>query len=141
MDDKPHRKPHEAVHLAHPLAVAPGQIIVDRHNMDALSGQRIEIRRQNGHQRLALAGLHLGNAPLMEHDAADQLYSEGLHAQHPPGRLPHGGESLRKNIVRILPLGKAGPELVGLGAQLRVRQFLERRIKGLYFIDNRIYPF
>ena len=51
----------EAVDAAHPLRVALGQVVVDGDHVDALVGDRIEIRRQSAGQRLALAGLHLGD--------------------------------------------------------------------------------
>ena len=38
------------------------------------------MRRKGGHQGLAFAGLHLGDAALMEDDAADELHPVGLHA-------------------------------------------------------------
>ena len=63
--DAPDGEAQELVQPAHPLGVKGGQILVDRHDMHALSGQRIQIGRERRHQRLALAGAHLGDAPLM----------------------------------------------------------------------------
>ena len=37
----------------HPLHVAPGQVVVDRDQVDALAGERVQVERQRGHQRLA----------------------------------------------------------------------------------------
>ncbi len=113
VDDKPHAQPHETVHLAHPLAVAAGKIVVDSDYVYALTGQRVEIGGQDGHKGLALAGFHLGDASLMQDDAADKLHAEGLHPQHAPRRLAHGGKGLRQNVVQRLALGKAGFELTG----------------------------
>ena len=122
VDDQTHGQTQEAVHLAHPLAVALGQIVVDGDDMDALAGQGVQIGRQRGHQRLALTGLHLGDAPLMEHDTAHQLHGIGAHAQHAVGGLPHGGEGLRQDVVQRFAVGQTLLELRGLGLQLGIRQ-------------------
>jgi hypothetical protein len=45
--------------------------------MHALAGERVEIDRQRRDQRLAFAGLHLGDRCLqVQHHAADQLHVE-----------------------------------------------------------------
>ena len=133
MDDQAHRQAQEAVYLAHPLAVAAGQIVVDGDDMHALAGQGVEIGGQNGHQGLALAGLHFGDAALMQNDAANELHPEGLHAQNTPGRLPRRSKGLRQDIVKRLPLGKSSFEFVGLGAKLRVA---ELGIGGIQLFDG-----
>ena len=56
--DDCHGQPEETVKLPHPLGVAPGEVIVHRHQVRALSGKRVEIERQRRHQRLAFAGRH-----------------------------------------------------------------------------------
>ena len=60
-DDHPDSEAEEAVDLAHPVGVTPGEIVVDRDDVDALAGQRIEVDREGRHQSLAFAGLHLGD--------------------------------------------------------------------------------
>ena len=55
----------------HPLRVALGQVVVHGHQMRAATVQGVEVQRQRGDQRLAFAGLHLGDLALMEDDAAD----------------------------------------------------------------------
>jgi hypothetical protein len=63
--------------------------------MHAASGEGIEIDRQGGDQRLAFAGLHLGDAALMQHHAANQLHVEMTLAERTLGGLAHSGEGLR----------------------------------------------
>ena len=58
----PTRHAEEAVNLAHPLRVATGQVVVDRDDVDALALERVQIGGQRGDERLAFAGLHLGDA-------------------------------------------------------------------------------
>ncbi|SCJ58179.1 Uncharacterised protein [uncultured Blautia sp.] len=52
----------------------------------------------------------------MQHDAAHQLHPVGPHTQHPVRGLPHGGKSLRQDIVQGLAILQALLELCGGGA-------------------------
>ena len=82
-----------------------------------LPGQRIEIDGQRGDQRLAFAGLHLGDAALMQHHAADQLHVEMALAESALGRFAHGGERFRDQIIERRAGLHAGAEFIGAGAQ------------------------
>ena len=106
VDDQAHRQAQKAVDLAHPLAVSLGQIVVDGDDVNATARQCIEVGGQRGHQRLTFTGLHLSDAALMQHDAADELHAERLHAQHTVRRLPHGGKGLRQQVVQRLAVGQ-----------------------------------
>ena len=79
VNDKTDRKTEEAVDLAHPFAVATCKVIVDRNDMNALSGQRIEISRESCNKGFSLAGLHFCNSALVQNDAALKLNGEVLH--------------------------------------------------------------
>ena len=122
VDNKPHGKAQEAVNFPHPLTLIFGQIVVDRDNVDPLAGEGVQIGGQNGHQSLTFTGLHLGDAALMENDAADQLDPEGPQPHHPVGCLPHGGEGLRENVIQCLAVFKPLFKLRGLGLKLRIGQ-------------------
>ena len=141
VDDQADGQTHEAVHLAHPFAVAAGEVVVDGDDMYALAGQGVEVGRKDGDKGLALAGLHLGDAPLMEHDAAYELHAEGLHAQHAPRGLAHGGEGLRQELIQRFAVIVAGFEFLGLGTERVVRQGGVFRLQLLYRIGDRIYFF
>ena len=130
VDDQTHGKAHEAVDLAHPLGVTLGQVVVDGDDVNALTGQRVQIGRQGGHQRFALAGLHLGDAALVQHDAAHQLDGIGAHTQHAVRGLPHGGKGLRQDVVQRLTVGQTLLELRGLGLKLGVGQLLVLVLQG-----------
>ena len=69
-------QPEEAVHAAHPLGVAFGQVVVDGDDVHALAGQRVEVRRQHAGQGLALTGLHLGDVAEVQRRAAHHLNIE-----------------------------------------------------------------
>ena len=108
----------EAVDAAHPLGVAAGQIVVDRHDVDALAFERVEIGGERGDQRLAFAGLHLGDLALVENRAADQLHVEVPHVQHAAAGFAHDGEGFGQQVVERFALGQSLAELGRLGAQL-----------------------
>ena len=59
------------MHLPHQLSVAPRQVIVGRYGMHAFAGQGIEKGRQGRYECFALAGLHLGNAAVMQDATAE----------------------------------------------------------------------
>jgi hypothetical protein len=68
----------------------------------------------------------------MQRAGAHDLHLERALAQGAGRGLTHGGERFRKQVVQRLAIGVAGPELVGLGTQLRVGQTLHI---GLELID------
>ena len=92
MDDHAHAQSQRAVNRAHPLRVAPRQVIVHRDDVHAAAGQRIQHGGQCRDQRLAFARLHLRDFALVQHDAADQLHVEVPHAEFPAACLAHQRE-------------------------------------------------
>ena len=137
VDDQAHGQAHEAVHLAHPLAVALCQVVVDGDDVDALSGQGVEVSGQGGYQGLAFTGLHFGDTALVKDDAADELDPVGAHAQHPPGRLPAGSKGLGQDIVQRLTVLETLLKFGGLGLQLLVCQGLVLLLQRFDLIHQR----
>ena len=103
---------------AHPVRVALGQIIVDRDDVDALAGERVQIHGQRRDQRFAFAGLHFGDFAAMQHDAADQLDIEMPHVEDAAAGFAHGGEGGDQQIVERGALRELFPEHDGLRGQL-----------------------
>ena len=87
--DAGHRQTVELVHRAHPLGVALGEVVVHRHHVHALLGQRVEEYGERRHEGLALARRHLGDLALVEHHAAEQLH---VVVDHVPFRVVAAGE-------------------------------------------------
>ena len=110
----------EAVHPAHPLRVALGQVVVDRDDVHALAGDRVQVGGQHGGQGLALTGAHLGDLPEVQRRAAHQLDVEVALAQRALGGLADHRERLGQQLVQGLAVGVALAELLGLRAQLRI---------------------
>ena len=86
-----------------PLGVALGEVVVHRHEVHAAALERVQIQRLDRDERLALAGLHLGDVALVEGDAAHQLDVEEADADRALERLPHGRERLEEQLLERLP--------------------------------------
>ena len=93
--------------------------------MDALAGERVQVERLHGDERLALTGAHLGDVALVEDDAAHLLHVEETDAHRPLEGLADGGERLEDELVDRLAVLDALLELCGLAGQLGVAQLLE----------------
>ena len=127
VQDAANGQPHKTMHLAHFLGLGLCQIVIDCNDMNALAGQRIQIRCNACHQGLTFTGLHLGDSALMQYGGTDQLYRERTLAKHTVSRLPDCCKCLRKNIIQGLAVAQPLPELYSL--------FLQRCIgHGLIFI-------
>ena len=122
-DADPHAQ--EAVEAAHPLRVAAGQVVVDGDDVDALAGERVEVGGQGGDQRLALAGLHLGDLPLCSTMPPISCTSKCrmCSTRQPASRTTAKASASRSSTVA--PSAIALPELGGLGAELLVGEGLD----------------
>ena len=109
--------------------------------MHALAPQGVEIGGERGDQRLAFAGLHLGDGAAVQHYAADQLHVEVAHLQVAPAGFPDDRERLRQQVVERFAAVDPRAEFVGLGAQLVVRERLDLRLVRIDIDDARLQPF
>ena len=131
MHDRADGEPEEGVDLPHPLGVALGQIVVDRDDVDAASGERVEVHREGGDERLALAGLHLGDGALVQHHAADHLHVVMALAERALGGLADGREGGDKQVIKLLAGGELLAESRGAGLQLIVREAAQFALEGV----------
>ena len=126
-----HGEPEELEHRAHPLRVAPGQVVVDRDEVGAATGQRVQVERHGGDESLAFSGRHLRDLALMQDDGADELHvvrdhvprhlvagDDDLVAEEPAARLADRRERLGKDLVQHLTRGLVQIGL-GIGHPLR----------------------
>ena len=130
-------QPEETVDLAHPLGVALGEVVVDRDDVHALAGERVEIDRERRDQRLAFAGLHLGDPALVQDHAADQLHVEMALAERALGRLAAGREGRNQDVVERLAGGELLAELRGARAQRVVGERFELLLQRVDLVDPR----
>ncbi len=141
MLDDADRHAEEAVDRAHPLGVAAGQVVVHRDDVDALAVERVQIGGQRGDERLAFAGLHLGDVAAVQHHAADQLHVEVPHVEHAAAGFADDGEGFRQQVVERFAVGDALAELGGLAAQLLVGEGRRSRASSaLISSDERAQP-
>ena len=117
----------EAEDAAHPLAVALGQVVVDGDDVDALACEGVQVGGQGGDERLAFAGLHLGDGAAVQGHAADELHVEVPHVEDPAAGLAHHGERLGQQVVEGLALRERLAEFLRLARELGV---LSARIAG-----------
>jgi hypothetical protein len=73
----------------------------------ALGGERVEDDRERRRQRLALAGLHLGDRPVVQDHAADHLDVEVPHVHAAAADLPDEREGLGQELLQRLTLARA----------------------------------
>ena len=97
--DDADRHAEEVVERGVPTGVASRQVVVDGDQVRAAPLERVEVQRERRDERLALAGLHLGDPSLVEHDPADQLHVEVAHAEGALGRLADHRERLGEEVV------------------------------------------
>ena len=130
-------EPQEPIEAAHPLGVAPGEVVVDRDDVHPFARQGVQIRRQRRDEGLAFARLHLGDLAAVQHDAADQLHVEVPHVQHPASALADDREGLGQEVVETLAVGDPRSELGGPVPKLPVGQLRDVRFLGVDFRDDR----
>ena len=126
----------EVVHAAHLLGLELGEVVVDRDDVHALAGERVEVGREHGDEGLALTGLHLGDVAEVERGGAHDLHVEGPHAEHALARLADGGEGLRHDVVEGLAGVEALLELGGHAAELVVAHLDEVVLDGVDRLDD-----
>ncbi len=131
-------EPEELVDLPHPVGVALCQVVVDGDDVDALAGERVEIDGQRGDQRLAFAGLHLGDLALVQHHAADQLHVEVALAERALGGFANRGEGRHEEVVKRGALGKLAAEVIGAQLQLIVAQPGDVLLQRIDRLDARV---
>ncbi len=123
--------------LAHPFAVAFGEVIVDRDNVNTVSGQRIQIGRKRRDEGFAFARLHLGDIALVQKISADQLHIEPAQSKCALGGLATVGEGFRQQVVQRLATDGAAAQLRSFRDNSRVVQCLELRFQFIDLVDDR----
>ena len=85
-----------------PLGVALGEVVVRRDEVDARAGERVQVERGGGDERLALTGLHLGDVALVQDDRAHHLDVEHPLLRLAPARLADGCVGVEDELVERL---------------------------------------
>ncbi len=131
----PHRHPEGVVDRLHPLGVPAGEVVVDRHEVHAVAGERVQDDRERGGERLALPRLHLGDRPVVQHHAADHLHVEVAQTERALGRLARQREALVQQVVEGLAVAGPLTQLLGLLAELLDGEELHLGLEGVDAVD------
>ena len=134
--DHADRQAEGLVNRLHPLGVAAGEVVVDRRQMAALAGQRVQIQRQRGGERFAFAGLHLDDRAVEHGDAAQELHVEMPHVQRPPAGLADQGEALDEQSAQRLAAFRAITQRKAFLAELLVAELLQFGLESGDFRDQ-----
>ena len=137
-DTRPHAE--ESVDRPHPLRIAPGEVVVHRHDVHAASGERVQVGGKGGGERLALARSHLRDIAFVERDSADELDVEVAHVEGAPPGLAHDRERLRQDCLNRLALFNPRPEGVGPGAKLGVGKGGQTGFQRIDALDGLAHP-
>ncbi|CAB4962724.1 unannotated protein [freshwater metagenome] len=137
-EDDANLEAEEPMDASHPLGVALGKVVVDRDDMDALAGQRIEIGRQGGNEGLALTRAHLSDVAHVEGCPTHDLDVIVTLAERSPRRLANGRERFRQEVIEGLPGLIAVLVLLGELPQLRVSEGGEVLLDGIDRFGDRM---
>ena len=119
-------KSEEIVDLAHPDGVAAREVVVDGHDVHALSFEGVEVDRERGDEGLTLSGAHLGDVAAVERKASDELDVIVALAERAAGCFANEGERVGQDRLERLACFEAALELHSLAWERVVRKRFER---------------
>ena len=129
-DNRAYGHTKEFEQWAVPVSITTSQIVVHGHNVNALTRQRVQIRRQSRYQGLTLTGTHLGDAAFMQRDTTDQLDVEMAHPHYAATGFATNSECFWQKIVQRLTFLDSLPEFACFCTQLFIAEcfhvFFER---------------
>ncbi|MBA7700892.1 hypothetical protein ES703_109617 [subsurface metagenome] len=106
----------------HPIRVTPGQVVINRNQVTAPTGEGVQIEGKGSHQGFTLTSFHLSNSALIENDTPHQLHIKVALPYSPLGRFTNGGKGFREKFIESLikraAILKPSLKLIGLGAKL-----------------------
>lgn len=123
---------------AHHLGVTLGEIVVDRDQVHALAGERVQIRGQGADEGLALTGLHLGHIAEVQGGSAHHLYVVVTLSEDALRGLTDRGERFGKQVVQALAVRVPFLVLVGERPQLGVGEVDEVLFDGADLVRDAV---
>lgn len=131
LDDEADAQAERFVDRRELLGVAPGQIIVDGHDMHGTAAERRGNRRQQGGQGLAFAGLHFGERATHHGGAGDELDAEMSHSDGAARGLAGQREGPGRGIAARLRHCQPAAQCVGALPQVSIAQPGQLRLEML----------
>ena len=119
-------RPRKRVDGPHPVRVALRQVFVDGDDVHAFAGERVEVRAERRHQRLAFAGAHLGDAAFVQRETADELHVEVAHLERAARGFADDRKGFGGEVGERRAVGQPLAEFGGLGAE----GFVAQRLQG-----------
>ena len=118
------------------LHITFGQIVVDGHDVNASSGQGVQVDWQRGCQRLAFTGTHLRDLAVVQRHPTKKLDIEVAHLHDPLGSFANHRKSLRQNSVQCFSSRNTTFQLLRFTAKLRVVKPLQLRLHRVNAINS-----
>ena len=136
MRNETDRKSEVAIELAHPLAVAACEVVIDRDDVDPLALQRVQIDRRRRDEGLAFTRTHLCNPPLVETDAADHLHVKMPHTEHAARGLAHDGKRLWQDLLHRHALCELLAKFARVTREFVIREVHHRWLERVDLLNN-----
>ena len=121
---------------AHPARIAASEVIIDSHEMDAATGEGVEIEGQRGHQGFSFASTHFGNLAVMEGYAANHLHVIMAQADGAFAGFAHCGKSFRQEFIQRFTFQQAAAKFRGFGGEGLIAEFFEIFFKQVDLVDH-----
>ncbi len=137
-DDATDGQTEELVDPARELGVTLGEVVVDRDQVHALAGERVQIRGQGADEGLALTGLHLGHVTEVQGGSAHHLHVVVALSENALGGLTDRGERFGKQVVQALAVRVPFLVLVGERPQLGVGEVDEVLFDGADLVRDAV---
>ena len=136
-DNAANTQPQKFIDLPHPARVARGEIVVDRHDVDALARQRVQEHGKGRHQRLALSRLHFCDLALVKRHSSHQLDIKMPLTKRSFCRLTHQSKGFGHKRIKALTLCHTFFECCCCGRKILVTQQHHPVLKLVYRRDHR----
>jgi hypothetical protein len=107
--------------------------------VDAIACQRIQRNGEGSGEGLPFTGPHLGDLTLVQGDGADELNVEVALTVGPLRGFPGQGKRLRQEIIELLAVFVALPEVRHGPDDLLVGERLELLLHRIDVVDERLY--
>ena len=112
----------ETQNLSHFIGLCFCQVVIDRYNVNALSGQRIQISCNTCNQSFTFTGLHFGNTPLMQDNCTNDLYRERFFSKDTVSRFTNRRQSLRFHAFQSFAVFQTISEFIGFFFEICIRK-------------------
>ncbi|MBA7657354.1 hypothetical protein ES703_65291 [subsurface metagenome] len=130
--------PQGMVDRSHPVRVSPGQVIINRSQVAALTDKGIQVEGKGSHQGFTLTSFHLSNSTLVKDNAPHQLHIKVALTYSPLGGFTNSSKGLGQKLIKRSAGFIPSLKLIGLGTKLIITEFLKFRLQLIYLVYCRL---